>query len=113
MFRLCSLSLISSFSVIEPAKAGTQCGIATYYDIGNKTANGESFNPGALTAAHPWMPFGSWITVVDQHTGLSVDVRINDRGPWIDGRILDLTPAAINAIDPHRTADQRHVCIHW
>ncbi|NJO41522.1 MAG: septal ring lytic transglycosylase RlpA family lipoprotein [Cyanobacteria bacterium CRU_2_1] len=94
-------------------KPNQQCGVATYYDLGGITANGESFNSKALTAAHPSIPFGSWITVVDQHTGRSVKVRVNDRGPWIEGYILDLTPAGWKAIDPHATADIRNVCIHW
>ncbi|WAL58611.1 septal ring lytic transglycosylase RlpA family protein [Thermocoleostomius sinensis] len=91
----------------------TVCGIASYYDLSGITANGEAFNPKALTAAHRWIPFDSWVTVVDQTTGRSVNVRINDRGPWVDRHILDLTPAAINMLDPNRTLDLRSVCIHW
>jgi rare lipoprotein A len=91
----------------------TVCGIASYYDLSGITANGETFNPKALTAAHRWLPFNSWVTVVDQTTGRSVKVRINDRGPWVDRHILDLTPAAINILDPKRTLDVRSVCIHW
>lgn len=111
--RLGAVSAVSCLHVVEPAQAGTQCGIASYYDIRNKTANGEDFNPGEYTVAHPWLPFGSWITVVDQDTGRSVEVRVNDRGPWTGDRILDLSPVAINALDPYQTSDLRHVCIHW
>lgn len=89
------------------------CGIASYYDLTGITANGETFNPKALTAAHRWFPFDAIVTVVDQDTGRSVKVRINDRGPWVDRHMLDLTPAAINQLDPKRTFDLRHVCVHW
>lgn len=91
----------------------TVCGIASYYDLSGITANGETFNPKALTAAHRWIPFDAVVTVVDQDTGRSVKVRINDRGPWVDQHMLDLTPAAINQLDPKRTLDLRHVCVHW
>jgi rare lipoprotein A len=55
-------------------------------------------NAGALTAAHPTLPFGSKVRVTNQHTGRSVVVRINDRGPFVRGRIIDLSPAAARAI---------------
>lgn len=97
----------------NPSPSNKSCGIATYYDLSGITANGETFDPKALTAAHPSLPFGSVIQVVDQHTGLSVKVRINDRGPWIHGYMLDLTPKAMRAIDPKRTSDLRQVCIYW
>jgi rare lipoprotein A len=91
----------------------TVCGIASYYDLSGITANGETFNPKSLTAAHRWIPFNAIVTVVDQETGRSVKVRINDRGPWVDQHMLDLTPAAINQLDPQRTLDLRQVCVHW
>lgn len=104
---------LTCFGTAGAAHAETECGTAAYYDQGTITADGETFDPRKLAAAHPWIPLGTWVTVVDQDTGLSVEVKINDRGPWTDGRILDMTPAAINAIDPHQTSDLRHVCIHW
>jgi rare lipoprotein A len=61
---------------------------------GNLTANGEIYSGNTLTAAHKTLPFGTKVRVVDQHTGKSVTVRINDRGPYISGRCLDLSPAA-------------------
>jgi len=91
----------------------TVCGIASYYDLTGITANGETFDPKALTAAHRWFPFDAMVTVVDQDTGRSVKVRINDRGPWVDRHMLDLTPAAINQLDPKQTFDLRRVCVHW
>jgi rare lipoprotein A len=55
-------------------------------------------NSGATTAAHRTLPFGTMVTVVSHHTGRSVVVRINDRGPFVRGRVIDLSPAAARAI---------------
>jgi rare lipoprotein A len=55
-------------------------------------------NSGALTAAHPHLPFGTRVTVTNAHSGKSVVVRINDRGPFVHGRVIDLSPAAARAI---------------
>jgi rare lipoprotein A len=68
-------------------------GIASFYDD-TDTANGEKFNACELTAAHRTLPFGTRLRVVDLDTGRSVAVRINDRGPYIAGRIVDLSPSA-------------------
>lgn len=118
--RICQLFTAGSVALCsilgglaKPAQADSECGMAAYYDQGAVTANGEAFDPGAQTAAHPWLPLGSWVTVTDQETGISTDVRINDRGPWDGERILDMTPAVINIIDPNRTSDVRYVCISW
>lgn len=78
-----------------PAQAG--CGEASYYGpgfYGNLTANGEVFRPGTMTAAHPYLPLGSWVRVTNQRNGRSVKVRVNDRGPYYGGRIIDLSEAA-------------------
>jgi rare lipoprotein A len=77
--------------------AGFRSGIASTYS-GGKTASGERMSSGELTAAHPTLPFGSKITVTNRHTGRSVVVRINDRGPFVKGRVIDLSPAAARAI---------------
>ena len=72
-------------------------GVASYYGnelAGNRTANGERFNPGALTAAHRTLPFGSKVRVTYPATGKSVVVRINDRGPFHGNRIIDLSKSA-------------------
>lgn len=97
----------------SPTPLNKACGIATYYDLSGITANGETYNPKALTAAHPNLPFNSIVRIEDQHTGLSVKVRINDRGPWVHGYMLDLSPAAKKAIDPKNTSDLRQVCMYW
>lgn len=77
-----------------------QCGIASHYgrESGRITANGERFPTGEATAAHRMLPFGSRVRVVDQRTGRAVTVRVNDRGPYVAGRIIDLSPAAARAL---------------
>jgi rare lipoprotein A len=75
--------------------AQAEAGIASVYGYdGQKTANGERANPRELTAAHRTLAFGTMVTVVNKKNGRQVTVRINDRGPFIRGRIIDLTPAA-------------------
>ncbi|MET8862425.1 septal ring lytic transglycosylase RlpA family protein [Nonomuraea sp. NPDC004580] len=73
------------------------CG-ASYYGESQMTAGGERFGPNALTAAHKTLPLGSRVRVTNPRTGESVTVRINDRGPYIGGRCLDLSTAAFAAI---------------
>ncbi len=85
------------------ASLNGQTGIASVYGngdghAGSKTANGERMNPGALTAAHRTLPFGTRVNVVNKRNGKSVVVRISDRGPFVRGRIIDLTPAAARAL---------------
>ena len=69
-------------------------GLASFYGSGLRTASGEKFNPRDMTAAHRHLPFGTRVRVTDVKTGKSVTVRINDRGPFIAGRIVDVSPAA-------------------
>jgi rare lipoprotein A len=66
------------------------------------TASGERFDMNALTAAHPSLPFGTRLRVVNLDNDRAVEVRVNDRGPWIGGRILDLSYAAARALDAVR-----------
>ncbi|MEU5939072.1 septal ring lytic transglycosylase RlpA family protein [Micromonospora sp. NPDC047548] len=73
------------------------CG-ASFYDEGQLTANGETFNPDELTAAHKTLPFNTRVRVTNPDNGKSVTVRINDRGPFIAGRCLDLSRAAFATI---------------
>lgn len=78
-----------------------QAGGASWYGPGfhgKRTANGERFNTHALTAAHRTLPFGSRVQVTNERTGRSVVVRINDRGPFTGGRVIDLSQAAARAI---------------
>jgi rare lipoprotein A len=78
-----------------------QSGEASWYAEkfqGRETANGERFNAGAFTAAHRTLPLGSYVRVRSMATGKSVVVRINDRGPYVKGRIIDLSYAAAKAL---------------
>lgn len=81
--------------------SGNQCGVASWYSAGSRTANGERMNANAMTAAHKYLPFGTVVKVVDQRTGRSIQVRINDRGPFVRGRIIDLTRAAAQRLGLH------------
>ena len=76
-------------------------GTASYYGArfaGRRTASGEVFDPGALTAAHRTLPFGSKVRVTSRRNGKSVVVRINDRGPFQGNRVIDLSKAAAQEI---------------
>jgi rare lipoprotein A len=73
-------------------------GLASYYWQGTKTASGERFNKSEMTAAHRTLPFGTRVRVTSLETGRSVTVRINDRGPYVDGRIVDISRAAAESI---------------
>jgi rare lipoprotein A len=92
-----SAILVALISVSSPALADVQTGIASVYS-NEKTANGEYAHPNRFTAAHKTLPFGTFVQVTNRKTGRSVIVRINDRGPYIAGRIIDLTPAGAKAI---------------
>jgi rare lipoprotein A len=103
MRRLSSLATASliSFSAIFctlPNLAEAQTGMASYYKHGKRTANGERFNPNGLTAAHRTLKFGTKVRVTHLKTRKSVIVRINDRGPFIRGRIIDLAHGAARAV---------------
>jgi len=80
------------------AEAKTIPGLASYYKSGKRTANGESFNPMGMTAAHRSLPFGTKVLVTNVKTGQSVVVRINDRGPFIKGRVIDLSLGAARVV---------------
>jgi len=79
-------------------RGGSSSGMASYYWQGQMTASGTRFNPNALTAAHRSLPFGTRVRVTNRNNGRSVVVIINDRGPFIGGRIIDLSRAAAQAI---------------
>ena len=74
--------------------ASAQCGKASWYALHSRTASGERMNPSAMTAAHRSLPFGTKVKVTNKKNGRSVVVRINDRGPFIRGRMLDLSRGA-------------------
>ncbi|GAB4231510.1 MAG: hypothetical protein Kow0032_13780 [Methyloligellaceae bacterium] len=80
-------------AMVDPrmALAETEVGIASWYEKGARTANGEPFDPDGLTAAHPTLPFGSVVRVENLRNGRSVVLRINDRGPFVQGRVIDVS----------------------
>jgi len=73
-------------------------GLASYYEQGNLTASGERFDARELTAAHPTLPFGTRLRVTNIATGRSVMVRVNDRGPFVRGRVLDVSYSAAKTL---------------
>lgn len=93
MVRL-SAALIWLLALVGGSQAAPwgQSGIASVYNEGRHTASGERFSPMLLTAAHRTLPFGSRVLV--RHGAWGVIVRINDRGPFVKGRIIDFTPEA-------------------
>jgi rare lipoprotein A len=95
----CGCALVAA----APAEAAcaSQAGMASAYStahIGRPTASGERLQAGAMTAAHRRLPFGTMVRVTHSRNGRSVSVRINDRGPFLRGRIIDLSPTAARAL---------------
>ncbi|WP_433530774.1 septal ring lytic transglycosylase RlpA family protein [Micromonospora sp. CA-263727] len=93
----------------RPVVETGSCGASFYWE-GQMTANGETFNPEELTAAHKTLPFDSRVRVTNPANGKSVTVRINDRGPFIEGRCLDLSRAAFAQI---ASLDLGHVEVRY
>jgi rare lipoprotein A len=101
-------SIVLSFISFAEAKSkhghSGHSGMASMYGTkgdgyaGRRTASGERVSSGALTAAHKTLPFGTMVRVTNTRTQRSVVVRINDRGPFVRGRVIDLTPAGARAI---------------
>jgi len=104
LLRLSSSTVVLATALLHstinlPMKISAESGIASVYAYsGELTANGETASPKALTAAHRSLPFGTLVRVTNDLSGRSVVVRINDRGPFVAGRIIDLTPAGAAAI---------------
>ena len=101
LLALCALTCLES---------AAQAQIATYYGkefAGRRTASGERFDPGAMTAAHRTLPFGTKVRVTNSRNGRSVIVRINDRGPFVKGRSIDLSSGAARAIGMGASANVR------
>ena len=78
--------------------SGGSYGLASFYGHQSRTASGEKFNPQELTAAHRTLPFGTKVRVTDVATGKSVTVRVNDRGPFIPGRVVDISSSAAETL---------------
>jgi rare lipoprotein A len=98
------IDAVAAVGAIEKSKCKPQKGMASWYGgsfQGEKTASGEIFNTNSkhdMTAAHKKLPFGTKVRVTNIHNGLSVVVRINDRGPFVRGRVIDVSHAAAKAL---------------
>jgi rare lipoprotein A len=82
-------------ALAKPTSGG---GVASFYSEDSETASGEKFDPHELTAAHPSLPFGTKLRVTNTATGRSVTVRVNDRGPYVPGRVVDVSYSAAQAL---------------
>jgi len=91
---LCAALLMA----VTAFQAKAETGIASFYWQGQRTANGERFNPMAMTCAHKRHRFGTNLRVTDRATGRSTTCRVNDRGPFIHGRVIDLSVAGARAL---------------
>jgi rare lipoprotein A (peptidoglycan hydrolase) len=88
-------SVIANKSALRASMApGGGYGLASFYSHGRRTASGERFDPHDLTAAHRTLPFGTRVRVTNVSTGQSVTVRVNDRGPFVRGRAIDVSSSA-------------------
>jgi len=97
--RQTSLAAVHRHSPLAAHKIATKnYGLASFYDEDTETANGEKFDPQAMTAAHPSLPFGTKLRVTNVATGHSVTVRVNDRGPHVQGRVVDLSRSAAETL---------------
>ncbi len=110
---LSAAAIAAALLSVSTAAAYAQCGGASWYGPGfhgKKAASGQTFNENAMTAAHPSLPFGTKLRVTDQRTGREVQVTINDRGPFVGKRIIDLSKAAATALG-FRNRGVTSVCI--
>jgi rare lipoprotein A len=82
----------------KDASLDASSGVASFYSSGSRTASGEAFNPNELTAAHRTLPFGTKLRVTNVATGQSVTVRVNDRGPFVAGRVVDVSSSAAESL---------------
>jgi rare lipoprotein A len=96
-------TISAAFLVLSVSAEAGVVGMASYYKSGRLTANGERFNPHGLTAAHRKLKFGTKVRVTNMRNGKSVVVRINDRGPFIRGRVIDLSLGAAKVIGLHKS----------
>jgi rare lipoprotein A len=104
LFKTLSILVIAAVGLAPPqAKAASGCSLASHYGVGDgyhgqTTANGERYNAYGKSVAHKWLPFGTRLRVTNQRNGKSVIVRVNDRGPYVGGRDLDLSYGAFSTI---------------
>lgn len=112
MSRLPMLALLAAPVLAQASDSRSHVGegMASYYGsefAGSRTASGERFDPGAMTAAHRTLAFHSRVAVTNLANGKEVIVRVNDRGPWGKGRIIDISHAAAREIGMHRSGTAR------
>ncbi len=104
LFKTLSIIAIAAAGLAPlQAKAASGCSLASHYGIGDgyhgrTTANGERYNAYGNSVAHKWLPFGTKLKVTNQRNGKTVIVRVNDRGPYVGGRDLDLSYGAFSTI---------------
>jgi rare lipoprotein A len=101
-----SKNKLGAFALIltlSPLPASAQNGLGSWYQLPGRTACGERMNPQAMTAAHRTLPCGTKIRVTNRRNGKSVEVRVNDRGPFKRGRIIDVSRAAADHIGLRRS----------
>ena len=103
---MCRLSLAAVLLVLALRPVHAETGIAAFYG-GGRTASGEVSGPNGLTAAHRTLPFGTKVLVTNVRNGRTILVRINDRGPYGRGRIIDLSRAAARELDMIRVGTTR------
>lgn len=97
LYLLTAITLVGLVTILSITRPYDEVGIASWYGPGfhgKLTANGEVYDMYEISAAHKTLPFGTVVRVVDLETGRSVVVRINDRGPFVEGRIIDLSKGA-------------------
>jgi rare lipoprotein A len=107
LFALTAAACVAASGAMAGEPLPEQAGVASWYGPGfhgRRTANGERFNTHDLTAAHRSLPFGTRVRVTNKTNGRSVVVRINDRGPYAGGRVIDLSNASAHAIGVSGTA---------
>lgn len=92
---LCVIAVLGPIMPLDASAAAfQQCGRASWYKLTGTTASGERADPGGMTAAHRTLPFGTLVDVTNMSNGRTVTVRINDRGPYSKGRVIDVTRKA-------------------
>ncbi len=97
-----TLASTASFGVLAAAVGTTERGIASYYHDslhGRRTASGQIYNKHRMTAAHRTLPLGTKVRVTDLTSGESIKVTVNDRGPFVRGRVIDLSRSAAKKLD--------------
>jgi peptidoglycan lytic transglycosylase len=93
-----ALAACAQPSVVTTGAQGESHGLASFYRNQTRTASGERASPGELTAAHRTLPFGTRVRITDVDTGRSVTVRVNDRGPFVAGRVVDISHSAAETL---------------